>query len=57
MWAEVVDGREFAPFIENGDHAAVDREGLALAIGDVAQFGDGNEISHISVRFVAVGSE
>jgi len=43
VWAKIVDGRELAILIEDGDHAAVDGERLSLAIRDVGNFGDGNK--------------
>jgi hypothetical protein len=59
--AEVVDGGEFSVLVEDGDHAAVHGVGLALAGGDVAQFGDGHkwdrdEVRHTLVRFLALRS-
>jgi hypothetical protein len=42
--AEIVDGKVASRFIEDGDHAAVDGEGLALAFEDFADFGDGREV-------------
>lgn len=41
--AKIVDGRELAVLIEDGNHAAVDGKRLSLAIRDVGNFGDGNK--------------
>jgi len=54
--AEVVDGGEFSVLVEDGDHAAVDGVGLALAGGDVAHFGDGDEVRHTLWWFLALRS-
>ena len=54
---EVVDGGEFSPFIEDGHHAAIDRVGLSLANGDVADFGDSDEIGHIRFGSIALRFE
>ena len=42
--AKIVDGRVFAVFVEDGDHAVVHRIGLSLTVGDVADTGDSDEI-------------
>src|SRR5262245_27423691 len=47
---KIVDGGVLVPLVENGDHAAVDGEGLALTIGDIADFGDGDKIRHMVRR-------
>ena len=54
--AEVVDGGEFSVLVEDGDHATVDGVGLALALWNVAHFGDGDEVRHTLWWFLALPS-
>jgi hypothetical protein len=54
--AEVVDGGEFSVLVEDGDHPSVDGVGLTLAVGNIADFGDGDEVRHTRLRFLALRS-
>jgi hypothetical protein len=46
MRAHVINGKELAFFLKNGDHPAVYGERLPLALGNVSSFSDSNEFSH-----------
>ena len=46
VWATIVDGVVLAVEIKDGDQAITEGEGLALAFGNCAYFGDGDEVRH-----------
>ena len=55
VWATIVDGVILAVEIEDCDQAITEREGLALAFGNGAYLGDGDEVRHVDSK--VYGSE
>ena len=55
--ADVVDGRVFAPDVEDSDDRTVHGEGSAFSGGDVADFGDGLKLFHVEREAFRVGAK